>query len=68
MLLTILIVLLVLWLIGGIVAIILMWYCNVHILCHYALPNSYTKKEFVLGFFASWVTVCMVRHVITDNL
>ena len=54
------------WLIGAVLAVLEMWMVNVLILSKYC--SEYDWKEFVEGFFKSWVTMMHVTKVIVEEL
>lgn len=65
---TIVIILTAIWLFGAILATILMILANVLVLDKDPLHESYTSKEFSLGFFGSWLTVKLVSETLLENL
>ena len=56
------------WLFGAVLAIILMVLANVLVLDRDPKCEPYTRKEFVIGFFASWFTVKFVSETLLENL
>lgn len=55
------------WLFGAILAIAIMLLINLTILGRSSIFDCYTRKEFILGFIASWATVYVVSKMFIDD-
>lgn len=65
---TLALIFILLWLLGGIIAFLMMWFINVTILPKISPDEKYSRKEFFIGFIGSWLTITVVVDTITTNL
>jgi hypothetical protein len=55
------------WLLGAWVSVFLMFIANILILNKDPLHEPYVRKDFILGFCASWVSVGFVYQTFSDH-